>query len=83
MPTYTYECSKCKEVWDDFLSISKMDEPCQAPCPKCEEGPVERVMYESSKIVAGVAIRDKIPADYRTMYNRIKKANIGNKMRTI
>ena len=36
MPTYTYRCTKCEAVWEDFRMMSKREEPCGEPCPKCE-----------------------------------------------
>ena len=36
MPTYTYRCTKCEAVWEDFRTMANREEPCGEPCPKCE-----------------------------------------------
>ena len=36
MPTYDYKCKKCEHVFEDFLPMSKCDEPLGKPCPECK-----------------------------------------------
>lgn len=47
MPTYEYECEKCKKVFDLFQSIK--DEPIKK-CPKCG-GKVHRLIGGGSGII--------------------------------
>ena len=35
MPTYEFRCEKCEHVFEEFLMMSKCDEPLSQPCPKC------------------------------------------------
>ena len=37
MPIYDYRCEKCEELWEENLSMSKMNSPTKKPCPHCEE----------------------------------------------
>lgn len=47
MPTYEYECNKCKHKFDYFQSMK--DEPLKK-CPECG-GKVERLMGRGSGII--------------------------------
>lgn len=35
MPTYDYECNKCKHIFETFLGISELDVVIPK-CPKCK-----------------------------------------------
>jgi len=37
MPSYNYECDKCKKLWDDIRSIAERDKPTKEPCPYCKK----------------------------------------------
>lgn len=37
MPTYDYQCNKCEHQWEDFYSMSNMEQPINEPCPECKE----------------------------------------------
>ena len=58
MPTYEYECLKCRRVFDTFQKIT--DEPLKR-CPKCK-GKVKR------KIGSGAGIIFKGSGFYATDY---------------
>jgi len=42
MPTYEYQCRKCKHAFEDIKKIDDRDSPCSAPCPACKKRGVER-----------------------------------------
>jgi putative FmdB family regulatory protein len=42
MPTYEYQCRKCKHAFEDINLIDDRDAPCAAPCPACGKRGVER-----------------------------------------
>ncbi len=44
MPTYTYECEKCKKSFDKEMSIEE-HENTKVKCPKCNSQKVHRI-YE-------------------------------------
>ena len=35
MPEYSFECSKCQNVFESFQTIANMDKPLDMPCPSC------------------------------------------------
>lgn len=37
MPTYEYNCSKCKKVWSQFLLVEDRDNPIKSACPHCSK----------------------------------------------
>ncbi|MEW6088197.1 MAG: FmdB family zinc ribbon protein [bacterium] len=47
MPTYDYECQKCKEVFEKFQKIT--DKPLET-CPKCR-GKLKRLIGKGSGII--------------------------------
>lgn len=38
MPVYEYYCNKCEHTFDEVLPMSRYNEPCENPCPKCGGG---------------------------------------------
>lgn len=66
MPTYEYECEKCKEKFEAFQSMT--EKPLEE-CPKCK-GPVKRL------IGRGAGIIFKGSGFYATDYKG-KKGNAG------
>ena len=42
MPTYEYQCAKCRHAWEDIYKIADRDLPCSAPCPQCGKRGVGR-----------------------------------------
>jgi putative FmdB family regulatory protein len=49
MPIYEYQCKKCNEVFEIF---HKIDEECNAACPKCL-GPAKKLISATSFILKG------------------------------
>jgi putative FmdB family regulatory protein len=49
MPIYEYQCKKCNEVFEIF---HKIDEDCNAACPKCL-GPAKKLISATSFILKG------------------------------
>ena len=37
MPMYDYRCEKCSQIWEENLSMSNNNKPCESPCPHCGE----------------------------------------------
>ncbi len=49
MPIYEYQCRKCNEVFEIF---HKIDEECNAACPKCL-GPAKKLISATNFILKG------------------------------
>jgi len=45
MPIYEYQCKKCDELFEEFLSTSDKPPP---PCPKCGSEEVQRKLSSFS-----------------------------------
>ena len=46
MPNYDYQCDQCHVVFEEFLSMSEMNKPCDAPCASCgAEGSVKKAIF--------------------------------------
>lgn len=48
MPTYTYECEKCKERFDHFKRVS---EPDPEECPKCKSTEIKRIIGKGGGVI--------------------------------
>jgi putative FmdB family regulatory protein len=53
MPTYDYKCENCGDTQELILTIARMNEPVDTPCPKCDEVAVKRHITGASRIVSG------------------------------
>jgi len=49
MPIYEYQCQKCKQIFEIF---HKIDEECNAACPKCL-GPGKKLISATNFILKG------------------------------
>lgn len=49
MPIYEYQCKKCNEVFEIF---HKIDDDCNAACPKCL-GPAKKLISATNFILKG------------------------------
>lgn len=50
MPTYEYECEKCRYYFEFFTSSSNMLAPEGEACPNCAELSVKKVMFTAPAI---------------------------------
>lgn len=69
MPTYEYECQKCRHQFEKFQSMK--DKPLQK-CPKCR-GKVKRLLG------AGAGIIFKGSGFYETDYKKKGSGGVGSK----
>ncbi|MGZ3570216.1 MAG: FmdB family zinc ribbon protein [Thermodesulfobacteriota bacterium] len=49
MPIYEYQCGRCKNI---FELVRKMDEDCEAVCPKCM-APARKIISATSFVLKG------------------------------
>lgn len=47
MPMYDYQCEACNHQFDRFELIATRDEPCDRPCPDCNETKVRRGWFNA------------------------------------
>lgn len=69
MPIYEYQCNQCEHKFDEFLTVSKRDEPCSAPCPECGEKSVSKKV---SVTTMGVDAKVKTPSWFKERLKKIK-----------
>ncbi|MBI5206173.1 MAG: zinc ribbon domain-containing protein [Candidatus Firestonebacteria bacterium] len=77
MPTYSYECQDCKNIFDEF---QKMTDPPLTTCPKCN-GKLKRLISSGSGIIfkgSGFYTTDYRNADYKKKAKEESNACIGN-----
>ena len=47
MPTYTYECKDCNEIFDEFHLMSETLEKCR----KCDSSEIKKIISKQSSVV--------------------------------
>jgi len=83
MPTYEYQCKRCKHAFEDIHKIADRDRPCAAPCPACkkrkcvERGISAPVMGADATVTPGAdfkelmgKMRRGVPKQYRENLDR-------------
>ena len=76
MPKYVFENTKTGEVYEDFMTISSMEE-------LLEKNPHIRQIPGAPQIVSGVSSgRNKPDSGFRDLLKTIKKANPGSTVNT-
>ncbi len=74
MPIYEYQCRKCNEVFEIF---HKIDEDCNAACPKCL-GPAKKLISATSFILKGSGFYvNDYPSESRREANKSDKEESG------
>jgi putative FmdB family regulatory protein len=83
MPIYEYECKLCETRFEKMLSMSKMTEPLNEPCPNCGVAVSDNItqcLTCATPIDPYRLGRVKPSAEFRDKLNRISKAHPGSKM---
>ena len=52
MPTYEYECKKCKKVFTVDMTISDYEKRKSIKCPKCSSTSVKRIFSSFSAVTS-------------------------------
>ena len=78
---YDYQCEACNHQFDRFELIATRDEPCDRPCPDCNETKVRRGWFNAP--VGGVDANltpDKATGgQWSQLMNKLKKSKVVNR----
>lgn len=83
MPTYDFKCAACQHIFEKRSSISDRHLATLAPCPKCSQGPVERVMIAPSEVVPDgtrIGHGKKIDDGFREVLAKIHERTPGSNL---
>lgn len=73
MPTYSFECTKCENGFDESLRMAEMDLPLARPCPECgEENSLKRVINRAPQAIACDPFKS-LSSDHRYALKQMKK----------
>lgn len=74
MPTYEFECEKCKHRFGDILKISERNLPLENPCPNCKEEKCIVSVFSAPAVVSPNAIDGlrKPRSDFKERMSQIK-----------
>lgn len=75
MPLYDYRCEKCDMLWEENLSMSERDAPCNKKCPHCnKKGGVKKHVggFPSVGVDATMTADKKTGGRWGEIMNKIK-----------
>lgn len=75
MPLYKFKKKSTNEVFEEFMSISKMEE-------KIKNSDIELIIGAPA-IVSGVSVTNKFDSGWKDVLKKIKKANINSNINTL
>ena len=77
MPMYDYQCSGCKEIFEEFRTIALRKEPETLKCPACGQlGTVFQAQIAPPPLVSGVNETSKLMDNgFKEVMKGVKKAN--------
>ena len=76
MPIYEYYCkdTECNHKFEEYLTISRMNEPLKKPCPECGKKTVKKgVSATTMGVDMKVTPDSKTGGDWSRMMDKIKK----------
>ena len=77
MPMYDYRCDKCNKLWEENLSMSNSNKPCENPCPYCQaEGFVKKHVggFPAMAVDTTMTADKKTGGRWSEIMNKIKDA---------
>lgn len=78
MPTFSYQCGKCQQVFDLILKVGQNDQPLSEPCPYCKETTVRQIVTTAAPVADPYTLGlHHLPDGWRAILNRIKEKNPG------
>ena len=83
MPNYTYQCSECSHIFEEFKTIAKYNEPLREPCPSCfHVGYISRLMSspklgDSTKLEMTKGLI-KPTKEFNDILRTVKKNHVGS-----
>ena len=81
MPLYDYDCTNCKEQWEEVHSMTDAKKPVSLPCPKCGIVGYVRKLISATKTVEEITVNAgrKIDKGLRNTLDQMKSKYKGMK----
>ena len=73
MPTYEYQCEKCKHEFSEVLRVDDRKIPESAPCPSCAEVGVRQIISRPGGILFDSKVQPT--SQFKETMQRIKAAH--------
>lgn len=79
IPTYSYQCQSCGQLFELFLSINDNGKPTQEPCPYCGQNRINQVIVSAPPLVDPYVLGAyKVPSDFSGFLKNLKDKNPGS-----
>jgi putative FmdB family regulatory protein len=79
MPTFSYRCNQCGQMFDLILRIGQNDVPTVEPCPYCKKFTVQQIITSSPLFGDSYSLgRHPVPDDFKGLLKCIKEKNPGS-----
>jgi len=76
MPTFSYQCNQCGQMFDLFLKIGQNGVPTVEPCPYCKGYTVHQIITSSPLFGDSYSLgHHPLPDDFKGLLKRIKEKN--------
>jgi putative FmdB family regulatory protein len=81
MPTYDYQCGKCKHTFEQSSRIADRKDPEKKPCPKCGKKKVKQAILQVTNVGDPLAFgKQKFPVGWKERLQSIHKRTAGSKL---
>jgi putative FmdB family regulatory protein len=78
MPTFSYRCNQCGQIFELILKIGQNDSPVVEPCPYCRKFAVQQIITSSPLFGDSYSLgHHPLPDDFKGLLKRIKEKNPG------
>ena len=76
MPNYDYKCDSCGHAFEEFLAYEAREKPTGAPCPKCGDNEVKKIIGGFPGLAADTNMTPdkKTGGQWSEMMGRIKSS---------
>lgn len=79
MPTFSYRCNECGQLFEKYLKMNQNDIPTFEPCPYCKSHTVNQIITSSPGFGDSYSLgHHPIPDDFKGLLKRIKEKNPGS-----
>lgn len=79
MPTFSYRCNSCQQIFEMVLRIGENDRPVIEPCPYCRQTTVQQTITSAVPLADPYSVgRYHHTDEWRSILKGIKERNPGS-----
>ena len=79
MPTFSYRCQSCRQIFELNLKIGQNETPTLEPCPYCKQTTVNQIITSATPLADPFSVgRIHMTDEWRGILKNIKDKNPGS-----